>query len=186
MFDHSTLLQGWRSLWEFRPNPGAPLAARLLAATLLAVALALGLMSLVAVFGRVNVPGWWWISLLPNIGICLCIVHTLFAVLRVAGQRLPPSLVGRMADVRDLRATRESVSATVQAAPDDRSDDRKSLVCTLEAGDFRVIAAGATATGGTLRLKAAELRALQCDAGRTIRVLDMASPQPMHQIGAAA
>lgn len=104
MFDHSTLLQGWRSLWEFRPNPGAPLAARLLAATLLAVALALGLMSLVAVFGRVNVPGWWWISLLPNIGICLCIVHTLFAVLRVAGQRLPPSLVGRMADVRDLRA----------------------------------------------------------------------------------
>lgn len=104
MFDHSTLLQGWRSLWEFRPNPGVSLSARLLAATLLAVALALGLMSLVAVFGRVNVPGWWWISLLPNVGICLCIVHTLFAVLRVAGHRLPSSLVERMADVRDLRA----------------------------------------------------------------------------------
>lgn len=104
MFDNSTLLQGWRSLWEFRPSPGVSLAARLLAATLLAVALALGLMSLVAVFGRVNVPGWWWISLLPNIGICLCIVHTLFAVLQVAGRRLPSSLVERMADVRDLRA----------------------------------------------------------------------------------
>lgn len=90
------------------------------------------------------------------------------------------------ADVRDLRATRDSVSATVQAAPDDRSDDRKSLVCTLDADDFRAIAAGATAGDGTLRLKADELRALQCDAGRTIRVLDMAAPQPMHQIGAAA
>lgn len=104
MPNNSILLQGWRSLWDFRPNPGVPLAARLLAATLLAVVLALGLMSLVAVFGRVNVPGWWWISLLPNIGICLCIVHTLFAVLRVAGHWLPPSLVERMADVRDLRA----------------------------------------------------------------------------------
>ena len=91
------------------------------------------------------------------------------------------------ADVRDLRATRDSVTATVHAAaPGDQGSERKSLACTLDAGDFRVIAAGATATGGTLRLRGDELHALQCDAGRTIRVLDMAAPQPMHQIGAAA
>jgi len=51
---------------------------RLLVASLLAAALALGLMSFVAIFGRVLRAGWWWASLLPNIGICLCIVHTMF------------------------------------------------------------------------------------------------------------
>lgn len=104
MLNDSTLLQGWRSLWDLRPEPAAPLAARLLAASFVAVALALGLMAFVAVFGRVDRPGWWWASLLPNIGICLCIVHTLFAVLRLAARWLPRQLAERMADVRDLRA----------------------------------------------------------------------------------
>jgi len=98
------LHQGWRSLWEFRPHPEASTISRLLAASLIAVALALGLMSFVAVFGRVNRPGWWWASLLPNIVICLCIVHTLFGVLGLARRWLPPALVERMADVRDIRA----------------------------------------------------------------------------------
>jgi hypothetical protein len=98
------LHQGWRSLWEFSPHPEASTIGRLLAASLIAVALALGLMSFVAVFGRVDRPGWWWASLLPNIVICLCIVHTLFAVLGLARRWLPPVLVERMADVRDIRA----------------------------------------------------------------------------------
>jgi len=104
MLNHSILMQGWRSLWEFRSAANAGLGARLLAASLLAVALALGLMVFVAVFGRVERPDWWWASILPNIGICLCIVHTLFGVLRLAGRWLPQPLVERMADVRDLRA----------------------------------------------------------------------------------
>lgn len=100
----TTLLEGWHALWQLRPRRQVPTLARLLAATAIAVALALALMSFVAVFGRVDRPGWWWASLLPNIGICLCIVHTLFAVLRLAERLLPAPLVERMADVRDIRA----------------------------------------------------------------------------------
>ncbi|SFD54456.1 sensor histidine kinase [Massilia yuzhufengensis] len=104
MLRTTSLMLGWRSLWELRPNYPAPLFTRLLAATLIAIALALGLMSFVAIFGRVDRPGWWWASLLPNIGICLCIVHTLFAVLRLAERFLPARLVERMSNVRDMRA----------------------------------------------------------------------------------
>ena len=100
----SILHQGWRSLWELRPHHDTSAATRLLVASLLAVALALGLMSFVAIFGRVSRAGWWWASLLPNIGICLCIVHTMFGVLHVAGRMLPAPFVARMADVRDIRA----------------------------------------------------------------------------------
>jgi signal transduction histidine kinase len=104
MTGKTTLRRGWRSLWELRSQHDVPVAARLLMATLVAIALALGLMAFVAIFGRVNRPGWWWASLLPNIGICLCIVHTLFAVLRLAERYLPAPLVERMANVRDIRA----------------------------------------------------------------------------------
>lgn len=100
----SVLRQGWRSLWEFRAERDVPMAARLLAASALAAALALGLMSFVAIFGTVDRPGWWWASMLPNIGICLCIVHTLFAVLRLGARWLPARLVERMSRVRDIRA----------------------------------------------------------------------------------
>lgn len=98
------LRQGWRSLWEFRADHEASLTARLAAASVLAVALALGLMSIAAVFGTVDRPGWWWASMLPNIAICLCIVHTLFGVLRIAARWLPAPLVERMSNVRDIRA----------------------------------------------------------------------------------
>ena len=104
MTGKTTLLQGWRSLWELRPHHDVSLAARLLVASLIAIALALGLMAFVAIFGRVDRPGWWWASLLPNIGICLCIVHTLFGVLRLAERVLPAPLVARMSEVRDIRA----------------------------------------------------------------------------------
>ncbi len=100
----TSLLQGWRSLWELRPDHAVPLPMRLFLASFVAVALALGLMSFVAIFGRVDRPGWWWASLLPNVGICLCIVHTLFGVLRLAPRWLPAPLLERMADVRDIRA----------------------------------------------------------------------------------
>lgn len=98
----STLLQGWRSLWELRPHHDVAAATRLLSASLAAIALTLGLMAIVAIFGRVDRPGWFWASLLPNIGICLCIVHTLFGVLRLAERCLPAALVARMSDVTDL------------------------------------------------------------------------------------
>ena len=104
MIATTKLRRGWASLWELRPRHQSRIATRLLAATLLSIALALGLMSFVAVFGRVDRAGWWWASLLPNIGICLCIVYTLFGVLHLAGRWLPAPLVERMADVRDLRA----------------------------------------------------------------------------------
>lgn len=104
MMQKTTLLQGWRSLWELRPLHAVPLPTRLLLISLTGVALALVLMAIVGIFGRVDRPHWWWASLLPNIGICLCIVHTLFGVLRLAGRCLPAPLVERMSDVRDLRA----------------------------------------------------------------------------------
>lgn len=42
--------------------------------------------------------------MLPNIGICLCIVHTLFGVLRLAERVLPAPLLARMSEVSDIRA----------------------------------------------------------------------------------
>ena len=104
MIQKTSLSQAWHSLWELRPRHEVPAATRLLLASLVEVALALGLMTFVAVFGRIDRPGWWWASLLPNIVICLCIVHTLFGVLRLAERCLPATLVRRMSDVRDIRA----------------------------------------------------------------------------------
>ncbi len=104
MSSTSILRRAWRSLWELRPEHEVPTGARLAVISLLALVLALGLMSLVGIFGHVDRPGWWWASLLPNIGICLCILHALFGVLRLAEKRLPPALLERMADLRDLPA----------------------------------------------------------------------------------
>jgi hypothetical protein len=104
MFNKTILGQAWRSLWELRPQHAAPLGARLLVISLLALSLALGLMSIVALFLHVDRPGWWWASMLPNIGICLCILHAVFGVLRLAEKRLPPALLERMSELRDLRA----------------------------------------------------------------------------------
>jgi arginine N-succinyltransferase len=88
------------------------------------------------------------------------------------------------AGTRDLRTTRESVVATIAAARDRVAGDRKSLACTMEADAFRVIAGSAAAVDGIVSMTPAELRALQCDAGRTIRVLAMSAGQGVHQIGA--
>jgi hypothetical protein len=104
MTSKTRFVLAWRSLWQLRRRHHAPVAARLLAASLLAVALALGLMTVVAVFGRVDRPDWWRASLLPTIGICLCIVFTLTGTLRLAGLLLPARLVERLSDVRDIRA----------------------------------------------------------------------------------
>ena len=104
MFTKTNLGRAWRSLWELRPRHDAPAGARLLVISLLALALALGLMAVVAVFGTVDRPGWWWASLLPNAGIGLCIMHGLFGMLRLAERRLPAPFVERMSDLRDLRA----------------------------------------------------------------------------------
>lgn len=110
MMQKTTLSQGWRSLWELRPRHAVPLPTRLLLISLIGVALALGLMAIVAIFGRVDRPRWWWASLLPNIGICLCIVHTLFGALRLAGRWLPAPLAERMSDVRDVRDVRAGMA----------------------------------------------------------------------------
>jgi signal transduction histidine kinase len=104
MFNKTTLRRAWRSLWELRPHHDVPTSARLFVVSLLALALALGLMTIVGIFGRVDRPNWWWVSLLPNVGISLCILHTLFGVLRLAEKLLPAPLVERMSDMRDLRA----------------------------------------------------------------------------------
>jgi signal transduction histidine kinase len=104
MSSTSILRRAWRSLWELRPQHDVPTGARLAVISLLALALALGLMSIVGIVGRVDRPNWWWASLLPNVGISLCILHTLFGVLRLAEKLLPAPLVERMSDLRDLRA----------------------------------------------------------------------------------
>ena len=98
------LRRAWRSLWELRPHHDVTLGARLAVISLFALALALGLMTLAAVFATVEPAGWWWTSLLPNIGIALCILHTVFGVLRLAERSLPAPLVARMSDLRDVRA----------------------------------------------------------------------------------
>ena len=99
-----TMQSAWGSLWILRGRHEAPLWARLLLATAIATALALGLMSIAAVFTRVDHPNWWRASMLPNILICICIVFTLLATLRAAEKLLPEALVARMSSVRDLRA----------------------------------------------------------------------------------
>jgi signal transduction histidine kinase len=104
MFKTTSLRRAWHSLWELRPHHEAPLAARLLVISLLALTLALALMTIVALFAHVDRPGWWWDSMLPNIGICLCILHAVFGALRLAETRLPAPLLERMAELRDLRA----------------------------------------------------------------------------------
>lgn len=90
------------------------------------------------------------------------------------------------ASVRELRATRESVLARIDAADHDAGRDCRSLACTLDADDFRVIASAATASAGNICMPQPERDALQCDAGRTIRVLGMPLKQPVHRIGAGA
>jgi signal transduction histidine kinase len=105
MSSKTNLRRAWRSLWELRPQHDVPTGARLTVISLLALALALGLMSIVGIFGHVDRPGWWWASMLPNIGICLCILHAMFGVLRLAEKRLPAPLLERMADLRDLPAS---------------------------------------------------------------------------------
>ena len=104
MISKAILRRAWRSLWELRPHHGVSAGARLFVVSLLALALALGLMTLAAIFGTVEWPGWWWASLLPTIGICLCILHAVFGVLRLSEKYLPAPLVARMSDWRDLRA----------------------------------------------------------------------------------
>ena len=92
------------------------------------------------------------------------------------------------ASAHGLRATRESVVATVATVAAARvaaEGDRKSLACTTEADAFRVVASSAAAVDGIVSMTPTELRALQCDAGRTIRVLAMSASQGVHQIGAA-
>ncbi|WP_273027869.1 arginine N-succinyltransferase [Massilia timonae] len=90
------------------------------------------------------------------------------------------------ATTHELRATRESVVATVAAAGGAARNDCQSLACTMAPDDFRVIACTAAAIDGVIAITPAERRALQCDAGRTIRVLGMTPGRPVHQIGAAA
>lgn len=90
------------------------------------------------------------------------------------------------AAARDLRATRDSTLATITTTNDDAGRERTSLACTLDAADFRVIASAATVSEGSICMPPSECRALQCDTGRTIRVLDMSNREPMHRIGAGA
>lgn len=84
------------------------------------------------------------------------------------------------ANVRDLRAVRDSVTAIAQAAAtgDDARDAARgaalSLLCNDALADFHVIAAPVAAVGGGVGLSADMRSALQCTDGCTIRVLGMA------------
>ena len=104
MMTKLTMQAVWDSLWTLRSRHASPPWARMLMATGLSVVLALALMSVVAIFGRVDYPNWWMRSMAPNILICMCIVFTLLATLRVAENLLPAPLVERMSSVHDLNA----------------------------------------------------------------------------------
>jgi arginine N-succinyltransferase len=75
------------------------------------------------------------------------------------------------ANVRDLRAVRDSVTAIQSDAIHGIGDAGLSLVCNADLANFRVIAATVAPVVGSIKLTAGEQRALQCDNGCTIRVL---------------
>ena len=77
------------------------------------------------------------------------------------------------ADVRDLRAVRDSVTAVQSAARHDSHDGQLSLVCNADLAHFRVTAATVAPVAGSISLAADQQRALQCHTGCTIRVLEM-------------
>jgi arginine N-succinyltransferase len=78
------------------------------------------------------------------------------------------------ANVRDLRAVRDSVTATVYEAMRDIDDAPLSLVCNADLANFRVAAATVAPVEGSINLTADQRRALQCHKGCTIRVLGTA------------
>lgn len=90
------------------------------------------------------------------------------------------------AATRELRATRESVLATVTTASGAAGGDGRLLACTTEPGAFRAIASAAAVIDGAVSMPTVERRALQCDEERTIRVLAMNPDGFVHRIGAAA
>ncbi|WP_229474078.1 arginine N-succinyltransferase [Pseudoduganella lurida] len=78
------------------------------------------------------------------------------------------------AQVRDLRATRESVLATVDPAARDASPGAPALVCNGSMTDFRVALCAVDVGGGKAGLPEAARRALAVETGCTIRVLENA------------
>jgi hypothetical protein len=99
-----TLRAAWSSLWTLRRHHPEPAWARLLVATGMAVALALGLMLLVGVVGHVEHPNWVLRSIVPNVLICICIVFTVLALLRLCEATLPAPLLARLDAASDVRA----------------------------------------------------------------------------------
>jgi arginine N-succinyltransferase len=77
------------------------------------------------------------------------------------------------ANVRDLRAVRDSVTAIHSEAIHGIVDARLSLVCNADLANFRVIAATVAPAMGSIRLTPGEQRALQCVSACTIRVLGL-------------
>ena len=84
------------------------------------------------------------------------------------------------ANVRDLRAVRDSVTVIAhgagagEGAPAGTGTSGLSLLCNDELADFRVIAAPVDPWPGRVGLGDGQRRALQCTDGCTIRVLGMA------------
>jgi arginine N-succinyltransferase len=78
------------------------------------------------------------------------------------------------ANVRDLRAVRDSVTAIQMDAVPGAEDGSLSLIAHADLADFRVIAARVATAAGSIGLTPGQQRALQCHKGCTIRVLAMA------------
>jgi arginine N-succinyltransferase len=77
------------------------------------------------------------------------------------------------ANVRDLRAVRDSVTVLHSDTLHGVGEASPSLMCNADLADFRVIAASVAPAMGRVRLTAGEQRALQCVDACTIRVLGM-------------
>jgi arginine N-succinyltransferase len=78
------------------------------------------------------------------------------------------------AQVRDLRATRDSLLATVDVASRDAGAGAPVLVCNGSMTDFRVALCAVDAARGRVGLPDRARRALAVEAGCTIRVLEQA------------
>jgi arginine N-succinyltransferase len=78
------------------------------------------------------------------------------------------------ANVRDLRAVRDSVTAVLDEGPRAGADGGLSLVCNADLANFRAIAVAVAPVEGSIGLPVDQRRALQSHKGCTIRVLGMA------------
>ena len=94
----TTLSQAWKTFLVFKKHHSAPLWARLLISTGIAIAISIALVTLAGFFTGKLDDLTWWMSVGPaNLILSLCIAYTIHALYRAAARLLPKSVMDRMA-----------------------------------------------------------------------------------------